>query len=155
MNIDMSDALEHLLNCARRGGHAGASGNEKNARAIVEAMLEGVIGLDEDAAAGIGELARIIHNKRAAARDEIRGWLGPNPADVHYLELRDEPPGLRHYLEGKPLHAGDLVSVFTIHGWEDARYEWNYEEGSRPVAIFDEHNAICINDDTPCRQPVI
>lgn len=145
----MSDNLDHLLTCAKRG----ATGNEKNARAIVQALLDGVIGLDADATAGIGELANMLYNKGFEARDEIRAAIGPNREDVHFLELRDEESGLRHYLEGKPLHAGDLVSVFTKRGWEEARYEWNYSEASRPLAVFDEDHAISIEETTPCRQP--
>ncbi|TWU59622.1 hypothetical protein [Crateriforma conspicua] len=151
----MTDNLEYLLECARRGASPGSSGNEKNARRIVEAIMEGVIGLDADATEGIGELAKLIYDRGFQARNEIRVQIGPRPEDVHYLELRDEESGLRYYLEGQPLHAGDLVSVFTKHGWEDARYEWNYNEGSRPVAVLDEERAIRIEDNTPCRQPVV
>lgn len=153
----MSERLEHLLICAKRGASAGASGNEKAARAIVEAIMDGAIGLDADAAAGIGELANKLYLDGFSARDEIRGQIGPKPEDVHFLELRDEESGLRHYLEGRPLHAGDLVSVFTKeHGWCDGRYEWSYREDSPPSVWFDEEDGMVIDlEATPCRQPVV
>ena len=150
-----SDRLDHLIRCARHGAHAGSSENEKNVRRIVEALLDGTIGLDEDAVAGIGELAKRLYEKRFEARDAFRAAIGPNPDDVHYLELRDEASGLRYYLEGKPLHAGDLISVFTEHGWQEGRYEWNNREDSTPSVWFDDEDGMVIEAETPCRQPQI
>ncbi len=81
----MTNNLEHLLECARRGASPGSSGNEKNARMIVEPIMEGVIGLDADATEGIGELAKLIYDRGFQARNEIRVQIGPRPEDVHDL----------------------------------------------------------------------
>ena len=55
--------LEHLINLASRGGHGGASGGERRARAIVVCLLENLAGLDGDAVAGIGELITLIETQ--------------------------------------------------------------------------------------------
>ncbi|HBE71049.1 MAG TPA: hypothetical protein DDW52_23125 [Planctomycetaceae bacterium] len=60
----MTCNLDHILSCARRGASSGASENEKHARAIVQALLDGVIGLDENAVNGIGELVKQLYRKR-------------------------------------------------------------------------------------------
>lgn len=151
-----SEKLEHLLCCAKRGAHAGSSGNEKNARAIVEAIMDGVIGLDADATAGIAELAQVLRNRGFQARDEIRAQIGPNPKDVHYLELRDEQSGLKCYLAGRGLHAGDLVEVFTNHGWEKGRLEWSCDESSPPTVAREDDECIATKPgETPCRPPAV
>lgn len=151
-----SERLEHLLLCAKRGASSGASDDEKNARAIVEVIMDGAIGLDADATAGIGELANHLYARGFEARNEIRVLIGPKTEDVHYLELRDEESGLRHYLEGRPLHAGDLVDVFTKHGWEQGRYEWSYNESNPPSVWFDQDDGMVIDlEQTPCRQPIV
>ena len=57
------DNLEHLINLASRGGHGGASGGERRARAIVDCLLENVAGLDGDAVAGISDLITLIETQ--------------------------------------------------------------------------------------------
>ncbi len=41
------------------------------------------------------------------------------------LELREEPGGLRHYLDSLPVHAGDMLEIQMPDGpWETTRYEY-------------------------------
>jgi len=49
------------------------------------------------------------------------------------LELRQETGGPRYYLDGKPLHAGDVLQFRRADGdWQAARYEytWRRHEGT-------------------------
>ena len=42
------------------------------------------------------------------------------------LELQVEAGGLRYYLSGKPIHAGELLELLLDDGrWVLGRYEWN------------------------------
>ena len=48
------------------------------------------------------------------------------------LELVPERSGLRHYLAGRPVHAGDGLELQLEGGvWVPARYEWS-GEGAAP-----------------------
>jgi len=147
------DQIQHLLDLARQGAKEGASGNEKQARAIIISLQENVVGLDASAVAGIGALARFLYEDPQAGRERLLDYLQPPPPGP-YLDLRHEPSGLRHYLQGKPLSAGELIEVFTrADGWELARYEWSYVESKSPYACFSEDEVIIIEDDTPVRRP--
>ncbi len=70
------DHLEHLLNLAEKGSHPAASSGERRARAIVECLLENVLGLDASATAGIEELIVLIQTQPMAGRDQIREIVG-------------------------------------------------------------------------------
>jgi hypothetical protein len=53
--------------------------------------------------------------------------------DGEHLELRREVGGLRHYLSGEPIHAGELLELQLDDGkWALGRYEWNYRQQDRP-----------------------
>lgn len=56
------------------------------------------------------------------------------------LELRQEVSGMRYYVEGRGVHAGDILELrlFTegVDGapkWVSGRYEWNYQSGKMPT----------------------
>lgn len=62
------------------------------------------------------------------------------------LVLVDEESGLRHYLAGEPVHAGDTLELqlgrselgpglYGASGWLLGRYEWTFEPGRRPLLI--------------------
>ncbi len=53
------------------------------------------------------------------------------------LELREDAGGLRHFLDGKPVHAGDILDLLLPDGaWLPGRYEWDFEPGSEPWFYF-------------------
>jgi len=148
------EQIRHLLDLARQGAKEGASGNEKQALAIIVSLQKNVVGLDASAVAGIGALAQLLYEQPQETHDRLHDVLQPPPSGP-YLDLRHEPSGLRHYLQGKPLSAGELIEVFTrADGWEIARYEWSYVETKSPYACFSEDEVIVIEDDTPVRWPV-
>jgi hypothetical protein len=75
----MSQNLEHFIRLAARGQSPAASGGEARAWAIAAALVENTPGLDESAAAGIGELAELIGNESWLDWDEIKARvLKPN-----------------------------------------------------------------------------
>ena len=50
------------------------------------------------------------------------------------LELVRESSGLRHVLTGQPVHAGDGLEIqFEAGVWLAGRYEWSFQEGTRPL----------------------
>ncbi|HEU5219297.1 MAG TPA: hypothetical protein VFU23_11590 [Gemmatimonadales bacterium] len=49
------------------------------------------------------------------------------------LELRTEPSGPRHYLNGKPVRAGQgLFLLLAPDVWVPGRYEWTFRRKDRP-----------------------
>jgi hypothetical protein len=50
------------------------------------------------------------------------------------LELKDEGrDGLRHYLNGEPVHAGELLEAQLDDGaWILGRYEWSFSKDEPP-----------------------
>ena len=60
------------------------------------------------------------------------------------LNLRQEPSGPRHYLDGRAVHAGDTLELAVFEGvtvcaqgdpdpvWLRGRYEWSYQAGDAP-----------------------
>jgi len=54
------------------------------------------------------------------------------------LELRTEAGGLRYYLQGNPIHAGELLELLLDDGsWALGRYEWNYRKEEWPWFYVD------------------
>lgn len=50
------------------------------------------------------------------------------------LELPTESSGLRYYLQGRPVHAGQGLELLTAPGtWAPGRYEWSYCREDRPL----------------------
>lgn len=53
------------------------------------------------------------------------------------LDLVRESGGLRHYLSGEPVHAGDGLELQLEGGsWVGGRYEWNFQGESPPLFYF-------------------
>jgi hypothetical protein len=53
------------------------------------------------------------------------------------LELVRDPSGLRHYLAGKPVHAGYGLELQLEGGvWIGGRYEWNFQGEKPPLFYF-------------------
>lgn len=95
-----------------------------------------------------------------------KDWtFSPNPAtqnetrteaeEWHRLELRSEHADpvveavlaslsgserreqLRHYLDGQPLHAGDLAELRVEGQWQIVRYEWTFRRADPLMLIGD------------------
>ncbi|GAA4464084.1 hypothetical protein GCM10023156_50200 [Novipirellula rosea] len=115
-----------------------------------------VVCMDPSAIEGIGDVAKIIGGGGVGAIDRLRESIDPAPpqdSGQHFLELRLEQSGKRHYLQARPLKCGDLIEVWIqAAGWELARYEYAFGDGEA-WAILSEDKAIAIQDDTPCRWP--
>jgi hypothetical protein len=44
-----------------------------------------------------------------------------------------EEGGVRHYLNGEPVHAGDSLELLGEDGtWQRGRYEWNWRRADEP-----------------------
>ncbi len=72
----------------------------------------------------------------------------------HHLELRFEEAGYRHYLQGQPVHAGDLVELFTEKtGWISGRYEWSYQPEELPSVFYDEEKGFVVQAGDQLRWP--
>lgn len=70
------------------------------------------------------------------------------------LELRDEGiSGLRHYLDGEPVHAGDSLELLTGDGWRRGRYEWGFRWDGPPVLFWDDQRGVSIREDDELRWP--
>ena len=62
------------------------------------------------------------------------------------LDLRLEAGGLRYYLDGKPIHAGDLLELLLDDGsWALGRYEWNYRKEDPPWFYVHTESGDCID----------
>ncbi|APZ95864.1 hypothetical protein [Fuerstiella marisgermanici] len=71
-----------------------------------------------------------------------------------HLELQHESSGLRHYLDGQPVHAGSLIEVFTEStGWTPARYEWSFLESRPATAWISDEEIVDLDPDMPVRWP--
>ncbi len=64
------------------------------------------------------------------------------------LELRTEAGGLRYYLAGKPIHAGELRDLLLDDGsWALGRFEWNYRKEELPWLYVDTETGDAIELD--------
>jgi hypothetical protein len=65
------------------------------------------------------------------------------------LELRTEAGGLRYYLAGKPIHAGELLELLLDDGrWMLGRYEWNYRKEDSPWFYLDTESGKAVDLNT-------
>lgn len=74
--------------------------------------------LDEEVSRLEAELARWRATAQRLAAAEGRTATAGAP-----LELRRNPGGWRHYLNGVPVHAGTQLAILTLDGWLRCRYE--------------------------------
>jgi len=68
-------SVEHLLTLARRGKHPASSGGEKQARKLVQCVLNHAIGLDSQATDGIGKLAKFIQASPQDGTQAVRRMI--------------------------------------------------------------------------------
>ncbi len=150
-------ALEHFLDLAVHGEKLGATNSEVQARRIANQLMADVLGLDGDAVQGIGEFANIIRAGGLEAIDRLRDALDPtspeNTGETHHLELKRESTGPRHFLNQKPVHAGDLLAIWENHAWVTARYEWTFDTRRPATAWFSEEEGIELTESTLLRWP--
>lgn len=156
-NQPTHSALEHFLDLARHSDKPEVSNSEKKARRIANQLIADVLGLDGGAVQGIGELAKVIGAGGLDAVDRLRDTLDPtspeNTGGVRHLELRREASGPRHFLDHKPVHAGDLLALWTNHAWETVRYEWSYDTKRPATAWFSAEEGGDITESTLLRWP--
>jgi hypothetical protein len=58
---------------------------------------------------------------------------------VGKLVLKKGMEGFRHYLDGEPVHCGELLELRTDDdAWILGRYEWNPKAGGEPFLCIDE-----------------
>jgi len=70
------------------------------------------------------------------------------------LELRRELGGLRHYLDGAPIHCGDLLEMRTDDGaWVVVRYEWNQRVADTASLICSDNVLFDLDPATHLRWP--
>jgi len=71
----------------------------------------------------------------------------------HRLELRREAGGMRNYLAGKPVHAGDILELWKAGAWLRGRYEWTFRTDDEPVLYLAEDKAVCLSSADVLRWP--
>ncbi|MGC6589103.1 hypothetical protein ACPV3A_29680 [Paenibacillus sp. Dod16] len=94
----------------------------------------------------------------AGRRIEVKRWVGekdpmtPQPKKEGMIEgpimlgHEGSTNGLRHFVEGKPVHAGSYIEVKFGDGWIPGRYEWSFEQDS-PIRIHSSrHEWISIRE---------
>lgn len=64
-------SLDHFLFLARNGRRVGASGGEKRAARLYDAIVEDLPGLDADACRGLVELIALTYRAPQTARDLV------------------------------------------------------------------------------------
>ena len=72
------------------------------------------------------------------------------------LYLREEDSGLRHYLEGKPVHCGEFIEI-QLGGrrgpWVVVRYEANLSRQGVTVCLYAVGGRIYADEDATFRWP--
>jgi hypothetical protein len=63
------------------------------------------------------------------------------------LELTRESSGLRHYLAGRPVHAGSFLRMKIDGEWVAVRYEWVFRSDQPAFAVLEDDSAVAIRDD--------
>jgi hypothetical protein len=89
--------------------------------------------------------------------------MGAEIAKGELLELRTElggsfyiagmpvPGGLRYYLAGKPIHAGEMLEMLLDDGsWALGRFEWNYRKEEWPWFYVDTESGDTIDLNPEC-----
>lgn len=72
----------------------------------------------------------------------------------HTLILEREEGGLRHYLDGRDVHAGDVLELQKADGsWVLGRYEWTFREGARPAFYLDDGEPVFLSSADVLRWP--
>lgn len=61
------------------------------------------------------------------------------------IEVGTDGGGLRHFIQGNPIHAGSYIEVKFGKGWIPGRYEWSYQTGE-PIRIHSGDEAILIRE---------
>jgi len=69
------------------------------------------------------------------------------------LELQHESGGRRHYLNGEPVHAGEILEMYRDGKWITGRYEWTFREDELPVFYVNEAGGYIIKSDDDLRWP--
>jgi hypothetical protein len=69
------------------------------------------------------------------------------------LELRREAGGLRHYLGGEPVHAGDLLELWRDGAWLTGRYEWNARQEPAPALYLSAERSVGLTAEDLLRWP--
>ena len=86
-------------------------------------------------AAHVTALARELERHRARSIDHRATQRGPQ-APGHELHQAIEVGGMRHFLHGEPVHAGQGLHLLTFVGWLAGRYEWSFRPGTLPLFFF-------------------
>jgi len=63
-----------------------------------------------------------------------------------HLEITQESSGLRHYLAGRPVHAGSLLRLKINGQWQAGRYEWIFRSDQPAYFIMPDDSAVAIRD---------
>lgn len=69
------------------------------------------------------------------------------------VEQSEGISGYRHYLDGEPVHAGEILEMYRNGQWTAGRYEWNYKAGSKPAFYLSQDRAVWIEPDDELRWP--
>jgi hypothetical protein len=77
----------------------------------------------------------------------------PYTDETGELRFRYGSPGLRYYLCGEPVHAGDVLEMRLDDGaWTCIRFEWNpAAKQALPVLCFDDQSAMNLPEEARFR----
>ncbi|EGW37071.1 hypothetical protein [Desulfosporosinus sp. OT] len=86
---------------------------------------------------------------------ECRKWseekdpMAPNKIPEGWVQgaiiLHEESSGLRHYVNGVPVHAGSALQVKFGNGWISGRYEWSFD-GKSKIQVHCNDDVIYISE---------
>src|SRR5207244_789177 len=63
---------------------------------------------------------------------------GPARSGGQPLGLVRQPTGLRHVLDGVPLHPGAVLELRVGSTWVSGAYRWTFDPGDDPMLVVDE-----------------
>ncbi|WP_192913073.1 hypothetical protein [Bacillus mesophilum] len=61
------------------------------------------------------------------------------------IEVGPDGGGLRHFINGKPIHAGSLLEIKFGTGWIPGRYEWSFKTGD-PIRLHSGNDELLIKE---------
>jgi hypothetical protein len=119
--MDPADARNILLNAE----------SDDVSRLDVRSVIVAGLSLDQE----LTRVARELESLRARTRSLRSADTLTTQVEGHPLVEGRDGGGPRHYLAGRPVHAGNPLYLLTLLGWMAARYEWGYRPGT-PCKLY-------------------
>ena len=86
-------------------------------------------------------------------RRELEELLPTLDADGEMTFTR-RSPGSHYFLQGEPIHAGDVLELLLDDGeWQPVRFEWSTEPDRKPIVVINQETALALPDQARFRWP--